>query len=258
MAMTTDSSGEKGIISNQSIKCTSLVDDKKEPKYNPQPNEEEPKYSPQSDEEEPEYSLQSDEEYNLSPNDDMYDDTNDDTYGEDFIINHGIVSVFPTEYDMVSEVSEADEDFIPDETVADKLLCYYVMNNGMVEEQKAMFEKPSPGMMYHLKLLFIRTKVDRVTVNKVSVDGGEDVNLMPYTLFKKMGKYDADLRQYNMVLSNYEGKTSNILGVIQVKLVVGTTTRSTLFMVINSKANFNFLLGRKWIHGIGEVTSTLH
>lgn len=61
-----------------------------------------------------------------------------------------------------------------------------------------------------------------------------------------------------MVLSNYEGKTSNIMGVVQVDLDVGTTTHSTLFMVIDSKANFNLLLEREWIHGIGVVPSTVH
>lgn len=81
---------------------------------------------------------------------------------------------------------------------------------------------------------------------------------MSHTLFNKMGKCDADLRQDNMVLSNYEGKTSNILGVIPVELSVGITTRSTFFMVMNSKANFNLLLGREWIHGIGAVPSTLY
>lgn len=142
--MAMDSSGEKGIVSSQSIKCTSLVEDKKEPKYTPQLNQEEPEYSPQSDEEETEYSPHYDEEYNPSPDDDMYDDTNDDTYGEDFIVNCGIVSVLPAEYDMMSEVSEADEDFVPDQIAEDKSLCYYVMNSGVVEEQKAMFENPSP------------------------------------------------------------------------------------------------------------------
>lgn len=67
------------------------------------------------------------------------------------------------------------------------------MNNGVVEEQKAMFENPSPGIMYHLKPLFIRAKVDGVAVNKVFVDGATTVNLMPHTLFKKMGKCDADI-----------------------------------------------------------------
>lgn len=125
----------------------------------------------------------------------MYDDTNDDTYGEDFIVNYDIMSVFPAEHDMVSEVSEADEYFIPDEFAEGKPLCYYVMNNGMVEEQKTMFERPSPGMMYHLK------------PSRVSV---------------------------------------------------GTTTRSMLFMVIKSRANFNLLLGQEWIHGIGAVSSNVN
>lgn len=173
----------------------------------------------------------------------MYDKNNDDIYGDDFVVNCGIVSVLPTEYDMVSEVSEINGDFVPDEIDGGKPLCYYVMNNDMVEEQKATFERPSPGMMYHLKPLFIRAKVDGMTVNKVFVDEGAAVNLMPYTLFKKMGKGDKDLRQHNMVLPNYEGKINNIMGVVQVDLVVGMTTRLTLFMVIDSKANFNLLLG---------------
>lgn len=75
---------------------------------------------------------------------------------------------------------------------------------------------------------------------------------------QEMGKCDDDLRQHNMFLSNYEGKTSNILGVVQVDLAIGTTTRSTVFMVINSKTNFNLLLGRELIHGKGAVPSTVH
>ena len=31
-----------------------------------------------------------------------------------------------------------------------------------------------------------------------------------------------------------------------------------MFMVVPSKANFNVLLGREWIHGVGAVPSTLH
>jgi len=34
--------------------------------------------------------------------------------------------------------------------------------------------------------------------------------------------------------------------------------RPTLFMVVPSKANFNLLLGREWIHGIGVVPSSMH
>lgn len=83
MAMTVDHEGRKGIISSQSMKCSSQVENKKEPETTLQSNKEEPEYSPESDEEVPEYSSQSDEELD----DDMYDDTNDDTYGEDFSVN---------------------------------------------------------------------------------------------------------------------------------------------------------------------------
>lgn len=108
---------------------------------------------------------------------------------------------------MVLEVSETKEDFMSDESVGGKPPCYYVINSGVVEEQKSMFERPSPWMMYHLKPLPIRAKVDGIAVNKVFIDGSAVVNLVPYTLFKKMGKCDDDLRHHNMVLSNYERKS---------------------------------------------------
>ena len=61
-----------------------------------------------------------------------------------------------------------------------------------------------------------------------------------------------------MVLTNYEGTTGNSLGAVEVDLVVGSISRTTMFMVVPSKANFNVLLGREWIHGVGAVPSTLH
>jgi len=59
-------------------------------------------------------------------------------------------------------------------------------------------------------------------------------------------------------MSNFEGKTGFSLGAFQVSLTVGSVTRSTLFMVVPSKANFNLILEREWIHGIGVVPSSMH
>lgn len=58
-----------------------------------------------------------------------------------------------------------------------------------------------------------------------------------------------------MVVSNYEGKT---LGFLQVDMVVGTTTRPTLFVVVPTKANYNLLLGREWFHRVGCLPSSMH
>lgn len=67
-----------------------------------------------------------------------------------------------------------------------------------------------------------------------------------------------DLRPYNMVLSNYEGKTGQPICAIQLDVIVGSITRPIIFMVIEQKASYNLLLGREWIHGIWVVHSSLH
>lgn len=166
--------------------------------------------------------------------------------------------MFPAEYDRVSEVYESEEAYVHDEVANQKPLCYYVMNNNFVEEKQAIFERPDPGMMYHLKPLFIREKVDDMAINKVFIDGGATVNMMPHSLSKKMVKTNEDLRPHNMVLSKYDNKTRHNLSVMQVELSVGSIIRPTLFMVITSNANYKLLLGREQIQGIGVMPSTLH
>ncbi|PNX91495.1 hypothetical protein L195_g047626 [Trifolium pratense] len=47
-------------------------------------------------------------------------------------------------------------------------------------------------------------------------------------------------------------------GAIQVDVAIGSSVRPTLILVVPSKANYNLLLGREWIHGVGVVPSTLH
>lgn len=111
----------------------------------------------------------------------------DGNYGENFIINCGIMSIFPAQFDRVLEVLENEEDYISDEVVDEKYLCYYIMNIGIMEGKKALFEKPNPVIVYNLKSLFIRVEFDGILVNKVFMDGGS-LNLMPCVVVKKMGK----------------------------------------------------------------------
>ncbi|PNX57546.1 hypothetical protein L195_g050456 [Trifolium pratense] len=176
----------------------------------------------------------------------------------DFDVLVNVVSILPTEYDVWSEVTDGEDEFGSDELALHKPMCYYVMNNGCMEEQMATFERPTEGMKNHLKPLFIQAKVNNVGVNKVLIDGGAVVNLMPKFMITKIGKFSTYLHPHNIVLSNYEGETEFSLGAIQVDVAVGSTVRPTLFLVVASKANYNLLLGREWIHGVEAVPSTLH
>ncbi|XP_050877041.1 uncharacterized protein LOC127080789 [Lathyrus oleraceus] len=142
--------------------------------------------------------------------------------------------------------------------VAHNPICYYVMNNGCVEEHNAFFERPGEAMKSHLKPLFIPEKIEDIPINKILVSCGATVNLIPHHMLRKIGKYDTDAKPHNMVLPNYEGKVGSTLGVIQVEFTVGTVTRSTMFMIVETKANYNLLLGREWIHEVRVVLSLMH
>jgi hypothetical protein len=110
------------------------------------------------------------------------DDLLDDEPDFDVLVN--VVSILPLEYDVPTEINEVEEDFEALELADHKSVCYYVMENGCVEAQNDVFERPDIGMKNHLKALFIRAKVNNVGVNKI-VDGGVVVNIMGiHHLFK--------------------------------------------------------------------------
>ena len=70
-----------------------------------------------------------------------------------------VVSVLPIEYDVPSEVSEVESNFTK-EMAIHRPLCYYVINNGCVEDQHVLFERLLASMRLHLKPLFIQAKIN--------------------------------------------------------------------------------------------------
>jgi len=64
----------------------------------------------------------------------------------------------------------------------------YFVNDGSEDNQKAIFEQPDDSIRSHLKPLFVQAKVDEIGINKVLVDGGAVVNLMPQSLIKRIDK----------------------------------------------------------------------
>jgi hypothetical protein len=90
------------------------------------------------------------------------------------------------------------------------------------------------------------------------VDGGAAVNLMPYTMPRKIGKSDEDLTQTDMMLVDFEGNVSPAQGAICVELTIGSKTLPTAFFVIKGSGSYNLLLGRDWIHANCCILSTMH
>ena len=76
--------------------------------------------------------------------------------------------------------------------------------------QQAIFDRPVKH--WHLKVLYMKGLINGKPMNKMLVDGGASVNLMPYTTFRKLGKRPGDLLETNMMLRDFRGNTSKTRG----------------------------------------------
>ena len=89
-----------------------------------------------------------------------------------------------------------------------------------VEPVPATFEKPEDEERRHLKALFLKGFVDGKPVTKMLVDGGVAVNIMPYAMLHKLGKSNEDLTKTDMMLKDFEGIVSLVVGALCVDLML--------------------------------------
>jgi hypothetical protein len=123
--------------------------------------------------------------------------------------------------------------------------------------ERAMFEKPeNPDA--HMKPLFIWGHLDGTLVGHMLTDGGTSVNILPLSLFKKLGHIEGELKCTNLNLSGFAGDPTEVKGIICKELMVGSKTMHMDFFVVDVKGRYNVLLSRDWIHANGSVPSTLH
>jgi len=127
-----------------------------------------------------------------------------------------------------------------------------------LDPMTAIFEKPFYDERQHLKALFVNGRVDGQPISKILIDGGAVVNIMPYVVYRKLGKGDQDFTKTDMMLKDFEGNVSPVKGAICVELTIGSKTLPMTFFVISGKGAYNLLLERDWIHANCCIPSTMH
>jgi len=84
-----------------------------------------------------------------------------------------------------------------------------------------VFQKPKDGVN-HLKALYLKGFLNGKPVSRMLVDGGAIVNLMPYSLFTKLGGKDEELIKTNMTVSGVGGgEPMGAKGVTSMELTIG-------------------------------------
>jgi hypothetical protein len=120
-----------------------------------------------------------------------------------------------------------------------------------------MFEKPEESSQ-HLKPLYIWGHIDGKPISKMLVDGGAAVNLMPYSIFNKLGREDDELVKTNLTLNGVGGNPMEARGVVSMELTIGSKSLATTFFIVEVQGNYSVILGRDWIHANRCIPSTLH
>jgi hypothetical protein len=118
--------------------------------------------------------------------------------------------------------------------------------------ERVIFEKPEE-VGSQMKLLYIRGYLDGEPTNRMLVDGGAYVNIMPCSVFERLGHQEMDLMRTNMTLSGFFGEASDTKGIISKELTVGSKTIPPAFFMVDAKGKYNMLLGRDWIHANGCI-----
>jgi hypothetical protein len=89
-------------------------------------------------------------------------------------------------------------------------------------------------------------------------DGGTSVNILPLSLFKKLGHIEGELKCTNLNLSGFAGDPTEVKGIICKELTVGSKTVPMAFFMVDVKGRYNMLPCRDWIHANGCVSSSLY
>ena len=126
------------------------------------------------------------------------------------------------------------------------------------DTSKIVFEKPTLSMCQHLKPLYIKGHMDGRPVNRVLVDNGVAVNILPTSMLRKLFKTESDLIATDVSISGFAGGATKIKGVIPIEVKVGSKVATVAFFVVNTDLAYNTLLGRDWIHSNWVVPSSLH
>jgi hypothetical protein len=93
--------------------------------------------------------------------------------------------------------------------------------------KEAILQKPI-ATENHLKALYMKEHINGKPISRMLVDGGVIVNLMSYSLFKKLGGSDDELIKTNMTISGVGGgEPMGAKGIISMELTIGSKTLAT-------------------------------
>ena len=114
------------------------------------------------------------------------------------------------------------------------------------------------GTKPHNRPLYTAGFVRGQNVSRILIDDGSAVNIIPLKTVKELGIPMDELLESRLMIQGFNQEGQRAIGRIILDLHIDGMQSSPLLHVIDSKATYNILLGRPWIHENSVVPSSLH
>ncbi|KAL0292820.1 UNVERIFIED_CONTAM: hypothetical protein Sradi_6971000, partial [Sesamum radiatum] len=114
------------------------------------------------------------------------------------------------------------------------------------------------GSKPHNRPLFVAGYVREQKVNRILIDGGSAVNILPLRILKELEIPIDELSNSRLMIQGFNQGGQRAVGIIRMQLTMEDMVSSALFHVIDAKTSYNMLLGRPWLHENAVVPSTWH
>ena len=110
----------------------------------------------------------------------------------------------------------------------------------------------------HDNALVITLRIGGYDVKRVMVDQGSGTEIMYPNLYKGLNLKSKDLTAYTSPLVSFDGKVVIPRGQIRLPIQTGSETVEVDFIVVDAYSLYTAIMGRPWLHALGDVSSTLH
>ncbi|CAL8989853.1 unnamed protein product [Prunus brigantina] len=114
------------------------------------------------------------------------------------------------------------------------------------------------GSKSHNRPLYVTGEVGGTTINRILLDCGSAVNLIPLKTLHAIGMSARQLSPSMLTIQGFNQLGQKAMGSIALQMEIGDLYSDALFHVIDADTSYNVLLGRPWLHTYGVVPSTLH
>ncbi|KAM2670743.1 hypothetical protein EV1_006639 [Malus domestica] len=121
-----------------------------------------------------------------------------------------------------------------------------------------IFPRSPSANLHHLKPLYVTAHIEGYPVSKVFVDCGATVNIMPMNIMKALRRSNDELIPSGITMSSFIDDKSQTKGVLPLTVNIAGRIHMIAFFVVDSKTEYNALLGRDWIHQTSCIPSSLY